>query len=128
MDKRSGEKMILRHFYIRRFSRIAPLFYLLMLLYWIRDAAVFGVFHPLSEVLVNASLLFNLVPSCIAGFVWASWAIGVITVLYLIFPVIHRYVLTFMERWLYLYFHSDRVELVVFCQILRCDNGIPESG
>ncbi len=92
MDKRSGEKMLLRNFYIRRFFRIAPLFYLLMLLYWIRDAAVFGVFHPFSEVLVNASLLFNLAPSCITGFVWASWAIGVITILYLIFPLIHRYV------------------------------------
>ncbi len=92
MDKRSGEKMLLRHFYIRRFFRIAPLFYLLMLLYWIRDAFVFNVLHPVSEVLVNASLLFNLVPSCITGFVWASWAIGVITVLYLIFPVIHRYI------------------------------------
>lgn len=92
MDKRAKEKRLLRNFYVRRFFRIAPLFYLLMLLYWIRDAAVFGVFHPFSEILVNASLLFNLVPSCITGFVWASWAIGVVTVLYLIFPVIHRYI------------------------------------
>ncbi len=92
MDKRSGEKMLLRNFYIRRFFRIAPLFYLLMLLYWIRDAFIFNVLHPVSEVLVNASLLFNLVPSCITGFVWASWAIGVIAVLYLIFPVIHKYI------------------------------------
>jgi peptidoglycan/LPS O-acetylase OafA/YrhL len=63
-----------------------------MMLYWIRDAVIFGVFHPVSEVLVNASLLFNLIPSCITGFVWASWTIGVIALLYLIFPLIHRYI------------------------------------
>lgn len=92
MDARSGETMLIRNFYIRRFFRIAPLFYILMVLYWIRDAVAFGVFHPVSEVLVNASLLFNLVPSCITGFVWASWTIGVIALLYLIFPLIHKYI------------------------------------
>lgn len=84
MDRRSGESALIRNFYIRRFFRIAPLFYCLMVLYWIRDAVVFNVLHPASEVLINASLLFNLVPSCITGFVWASWTIGVIALLYLI--------------------------------------------
>ncbi|HPC08943.1 MAG TPA: acyltransferase [Smithella sp.] len=92
MDKRAKEKRLLHNFYIRRFFRIAPLFYLLMAIYWIRDAAVFGVFHSLSEVLINASLLFNLVPSCITGFVWASWTVGVIALLYLIFPTIHKHI------------------------------------
>ncbi len=92
MNARVNESSPTRSFYIRRFFRIAPLFYFLMVLYWIRDAAVFHVLHPVSEVLVNASLLFNLVPSCITGFVWASWTIGVIALLYLIFPFIHRYV------------------------------------
>jgi len=92
MNARSGEMMLTKRFYIRRFFRIAPLFYLMMLLYWIRDAAGFNVLHPLSEVIVNASLLFNLVPAFIGGFVWASWTIGVIVIFYLLFPVIHRYI------------------------------------
>lgn len=92
MDKRSGENMLLRNFYIRRFFRIAPLFYLMMEIYWIRDAVVFDVLHPVWEILVNASLVFNLVPSCITGFVWASWTIGVIALLYLIYPIIHKYI------------------------------------
>ena len=92
MDKRSSESLLIKNFYVRRFFRIAPLFYFLMILYWIRDAAVFHVLHPVSEILINASLLFNLAPSCITGFVWASWTIGVIALLYLIFPFIHRYV------------------------------------
>ena len=92
IDARSGEAMLTRKFYIRRFFRIVPLFYFMMVVYWIRDAVAFGILHPVSEVLINASLLFNLIPACIAGFVWASWTIGVIAVLYLIFPVIHRYI------------------------------------
>ena len=92
MDKRSRESALIRNFYVRRFFRIAPLFYCLMVLYWIRDAVAFNVLHPVSEVLINASLLFNLIPSCITGFVWASWTIGVIVLLYLIFPFIHKYI------------------------------------
>ncbi|HNY49379.1 MAG TPA: acyltransferase [Smithella sp.] len=92
MNARANEPFSTRNFYIRRFFRIAPLFYFLMLLYWIRDAAVFHVVHPVSEIFINASLLFNLVPSCITGFVWASWTIGVIVLLYLIFPFIHKYI------------------------------------
>ncbi|MGD0279000.1 MAG: acyltransferase [Smithella sp.] len=92
MDARAGEAMLTRRFYIRRFFRIVPLFYLMMLVYWIRDAAIFGLLHPVSEVLVNASLLFNLIPAFITGFVWASWTIGVLILLYLLFPLIHRYI------------------------------------
>jgi len=92
MDARAKEKMLTSKFYIRRFFRIAPMFYFMMLVYWIRDAVAFNVLHPVSEVLINASLLFNLVPSCITGFVWASWTIGVIAFLYLIFPLIHKYI------------------------------------
>ncbi len=92
MDTRAGETMLIYRFFTRRFFKIVPLFYFMMLIYWIRDAAVFGVLHPVSEVLVNASLLFNLIPACITGFVWASWTIGVIVLMYLLFPLIHRYV------------------------------------
>lgn len=92
MDMRSKEKRLLRNFYIRRFFRIAPLFYILMVIYWIRDAVVFNVLHPVWEILINASLLFNLAPCCITGFVWAGWTVGVIALLYLIFPAIHKYI------------------------------------
>jgi len=63
-----------------------------MFVYWIYDAAIFGVLHPVSEVLVNASLLFNLISAFITGFVWTSWTIGVLILLYLLFPLIHRYI------------------------------------
>jgi peptidoglycan/LPS O-acetylase OafA/YrhL len=92
MDKRANEAMPTGKFYVRRFFRIAPLFYFMMLVYWIRDANTFGVLHSVSEVLINASLLFNLIPTFITGFVWASWTIGVIALLYLLFPLIYKYI------------------------------------
>jgi peptidoglycan/LPS O-acetylase OafA/YrhL len=94
MEARRGEPNQISRFYIRRFFRIAPLFYLMLLIYWLRDAFRLGVVHPISEVLVNASFLFNLIPAHITGFVWASWTIGVMVIFYLIFPVIHRWVRT----------------------------------
>lgn len=92
LDARRGEPEIIKKFYLRRFFRIAPLFYLMLLIYWIRDAALLGVIHPVSEVLINASLLFNLFPAHITGFVWASWAIGILAILYLLFPLIYRWI------------------------------------
>lgn len=94
MDSRRGEPNVLKRFYLRRFFRIAPLFYLTLLIYWLRDAVFLGIIHPLSEVLINASLLFNFFPAHITGFVWASWTIGVMMILYLMFPMIHRWVRT----------------------------------
>lgn len=94
MEARRGEPNQIPRFYIRRFFRIAPLFYLMLFIYWLRDAFRLGVVHPVSEVLVNASFLFNLIPAHITGFVWASWTIGVMVIFYLIFPVIHRWIRT----------------------------------
>jgi peptidoglycan/LPS O-acetylase OafA/YrhL len=94
LDSRRGEPELIKRFYFRRFVRIAPLFYLMLFIYWIRDAALLGVIHPVSEVLINASLLFNLIPTHITGFVWASWAIGVLAILYLLFPLIYRWIRT----------------------------------
>jgi len=90
LDQRKAEARLVRNFYIRRFFRIAPLFYILLVIYWIRDAVLWGVIHPLSEVLINVSLLFNLVPAQVTSFVWAGWTVGVMALLYLLFPLLHR--------------------------------------
>lgn len=94
LDARRDEAHPERHFYIRRFFRIAPLFYVMMVVYSIRDAWQTGTYHSVGEILVNASMLFNLFPSHIAGYVWASWTIGVEVVFYLIFPLVFRFIRT----------------------------------
>ncbi|HEY3799975.1 MAG TPA: acyltransferase [Caulobacteraceae bacterium] len=77
-----------RRFYVRRFFRIAPLFYAMllfglasdhMLLWW----ALHGVRLPL-----NLLFLFNLSPIDVDGLVLASWTIGVEMLFYALLPAL----------------------------------------
>ena len=92
LDARRSEPGLFLHFYIRRLFRIAPLFYLMLVFYFIRDIIFFDRIHSGKEVLLNASMLFNFWPDHLKGYVWASWTIGVEMLFYVLFPLIHRYV------------------------------------
>lgn len=76
----------LANYAIRRVMRIYPL-YLVMFAYFLRhDASIVTV----GQVLLNASLLFALVPTLAHGLVWASWSISVEVLFYCAFPLILR--------------------------------------
>jgi len=85
---REGEPNETRSFYIRRFFRIAPLFFFCLLLAYFRDVWFFGVFQSPGKVLLSSTFLFNLIPGEEQGFVWASWTIGVEMLFYALFPLI----------------------------------------
>lgn len=78
----------LSNYYIRRFFRIAPLFYFIMVLQlinlWLNNNKTFSIF----EILINATFTFNLIPSLTEGIVPASWTIGIEMIFYLLFPLI----------------------------------------
>lgn len=76
-------------FYARRFFRIAPLFYAMIVFYLIRDRVYFQNTHSLFEVMASVLFIFNLIPGRETGFVWASWTIGVEVLFYLVFPLVH---------------------------------------
>lgn len=97
LDARQGEPNLIRDFYIRRFFRIAPLFYVLLGLSFLRDWLAFDTVHSATDVLINASMLFNLSFAHTSGYVWASWTIGVEVLFYLIFPLVHRHVHTLKD-------------------------------
>lgn len=88
LRERDGRPVL--SFYLHRFFRIAPLFYLLIILSVIRDYFEFGVLHPITDILVSASFIFNLLPTRQEGFVWAGWTIGVEMVFYAVFPLIYQ--------------------------------------
>lgn len=71
-------------FYRRRFFRIAPLFYVMLVVY----AVLLGFNVSLWKVLTSVTFVFNLVPSHVEGIVWASWSIGVEMLFYAIMPLL----------------------------------------
>jgi len=92
MQVRGQESHPIMSFYLRRVFRIVPLFYVWLILSWLRDKYWFGVTHSWQEIALNMFFGFNFVPGKHAGFVWASWILGVQMVFYLLFPIIYRYV------------------------------------
>ena len=78
----------IKKYIIRRFLRIAPLFYI-MIVFW--SVLLFfnqGVLYSFGEYLLNFTLLFNLVPGVHISIVWAGWSIGVLFLFYLILPIL----------------------------------------
>lgn len=88
MNSRSDEQTPLRNYFLRRFFRIAPLFYVWMALYYVRDIVVFGVHQSAGTVAQSLFFVLNFFPGREQGYVWASWTIGVEMLFYVIFPLI----------------------------------------
>lgn len=92
MQRRRGQPGAIRYFYLRRFFRIAPLFYVLLLVTVVFDRAMFGQNHSIFEFVLSLVFGFNFFPEYISGIVRASWTIGVEMLFYLIFPIIFKFV------------------------------------
>lgn len=64
--KLNGKDQI-SEFYMRRFFRIAPLFYCMMMVYVAYFWIVRGDFVPLSQLILSATFTFNLIPGYTEG-------------------------------------------------------------
>lgn len=78
----------IRKFYLKRFLRIAPLFYFVIFINCILIYFTEGNFFPLSLILVNLSFLFQLIPGMHNSIVGGGWSIGVEMLFYALFPLI----------------------------------------
>jgi len=87
LKSRQMEERPYLSFYIRRFFRVAPLFYLLLIVIIIKNPYS----HSSLEIAANVLLLFNLLPGWQVGIVWASWYIGVLIFMYLLSPLVYKY-------------------------------------
>lgn len=85
---RIGSRAELREFYLRRFFRIAPLFYFMMIFFNLLLLMLGGRLFPLSQVISSALFVFNFVPQHVTGIVMASWSIGVEMAFYAILPLL----------------------------------------
>jgi peptidoglycan/LPS O-acetylase OafA/YrhL len=79
-------------FYTRRFFRIAPLFYVMILFQCWFSIIMIGYVHGPAEILSNITFLFNLVPGHQDSIVWGGWTVGAEVMFYVIFPFLYRYI------------------------------------
>lgn len=90
--RQKSEQHILRNFYIRRFFRIAPLFYTAIVyylwqqLYWQGNPNHFS----LSNIFSVATFTNGLFPSWINSIVFGGWSIAVEAMFYLFFPLLFK--------------------------------------
>ena len=89
MPLRAGDRRPVASFYLHRFFRIAPLFYLLIPLTLFRDWVLFDATHDPLKIAASFFFVFNLIPTWQEGFVWASWTIGIEMVFYAVFPLVY---------------------------------------
>ncbi len=84
--KKVGDNGWIQAYFIKRFFRIAPLFYLMLIFFLLVYYFVFHVVYTQTEIFLNATFLFNLFPGKHEGIVWAGWTIGVEMLFYLLLP------------------------------------------
>jgi len=77
----------LKKFYLRRFFRIAPLFYTMLLVWYLIRHYHLHVATMGRDIWLNATFAFGLLPGQHEGIVWASWSIGVEWIFYALFPL-----------------------------------------
>lgn len=104
------------NFYIRRYFRIAPLYYLAILIYYIKtihhlipqfvkhpsQIVIFGHgSYTFFNVLCNVLFIHGVVPSANNGIVPGGWSIGTEMLFYLIFPFIFKLYTNIRDRKMY---------------------------
>ena len=103
---------------VSRISRIAPLFYVLVAVNYVRDIYVWGVWHTPQEVIASLTFVFNVIPGWQGGFVGASWTIGAEMLFYVIFPVLYVRLPSMGSRLVFVIF------ALIFSQAFKAVTGL----
>lgn len=78
--------MSLKNFYIKRFFRIAPVFYLALILQVLISYLFQNKLYSSTSVIMSATFLSGFLPVNQELIVWASWAVVIEWIFYLLFP------------------------------------------
>ncbi|MDP3906844.1 acyltransferase [Novosphingobium sp.] len=89
-DQRAGEAHGVRNFYIRRYFRIAPLYYLGIAAYSALYIGVGkGANYTADNILANVFFVHGVIPSANNSIVPGGWTIGAEMLFYFIFPALY---------------------------------------
>ena len=81
-----------------RFFRIAPLYYLLLIITILRDYYLRDIVHSPEKIVYSSFLIFNFSPEYAKGIVWASWTVGVEVLFYALFPFLFKVLDTLTKK------------------------------
>lgn len=84
---RMGNADSVRAFYLKRFFRIAPLFYFMALIGVIFRLAMAQPMPALFDFMLSGTFLFTIVPGKQSGLVGGGWSIGIEWLFYFLFPM-----------------------------------------
>ena len=87
-NRRLGEIDTFADFYLRRYLRIAPLFYLMLFVYMGRRVYYGWSMPSFEDILLNLTFLFPFFPEKNESLVAAGWSLGLEMILYSLFPLI----------------------------------------
>jgi peptidoglycan/LPS O-acetylase OafA/YrhL len=77
---------------IRRFARIAPLFYAMLVVWIVTSHYKLHQTFSLAEIVANLTFVFNFIPAWQTSIVWAGWSIGVEFLFYALLPMLVSFV------------------------------------
>ncbi|MCT2407873.1 acyltransferase [Chryseobacterium antibioticum] len=91
-DSRKTENHATTNFYIRRFFRIFPIYYLGIILYYFLNSYFkdSNSYTP-KNILANIVFLHGLIPSANNSIVPGGWSIGTEMLFYTVFPFLHKF-------------------------------------
>jgi peptidoglycan/LPS O-acetylase OafA/YrhL len=108
---------------IKRYFRIAPLFYIMLIIHCLLILFVFNGQLDHQRIIMSILFIFNFAPKEAEGIVWASWSIGVEMVFYAFLPLVMvsvRSLRSTMMLWFLAVLAS-----YVYRRVLEADPGIP---
>lgn len=99
-------------FYIKRFFRLAPLFYLAMITEGIIVYILYNHISTILEIILSLSFLFTFAPGLQDSLVWAGWSLGIEWIFYLFYPFMFcllRNKTIFFILWISCYIISTKI-------------------
>lgn len=119
----TGDSKWIFSYLTKRFFRIAPLFYFMLIVHCALILWVFNGKLDIQRILMSILFLFNFAPKEAEGIVWASWSIGVEMVFYAFLPLVMVSVRS-LRPAIALWFLAV-IASYIYRRILQSDPGIP---